>query len=523
MKKIFTMMVVFAASVASAFASVFTPEYDANGEATVPFECLKASGSITLEKGADGAIVVKYDGSGNGYFEIELPADGIDVSKSFKVTGSGDDIIWRLLIGSSVDNLAGLDCFYGSKFAYTFAKSDRDGKTSHLNKMRWEANSSSTLAGTYTISSITLVKKPEEFTLAADEVNLTTSMFRDWTHWNNLIDNGTTDCDYVIGRQDGAGTTLYGNGNVEGKTFADLTGYKALRIYTGVGDQFRILINRTDDGGGSAPVTEVIIKGDEHGVATLDISKYKEFHLNAIKIPFGIPYVTVKAIALVYDKSPVFSETSYWNPISKATRQPKVTRNLVAGLNTICLPFKVDASQFGSVFGDADAKAYQFASVKDNKLCFEEANSIEAGVPYLLKVAQAHEIGNVGEVKILAEEPKAVVKDGVTFKGTFNVKVLGEKNLFLGKDGNLKAPVSTEGDKNKLKGMRAFFVLPEEATQAAHSLSFGGGTTGILAIEGEKAVKDQGVYTISGVKVADNTAKLSKGLYIVNGKKFIKK
>lgn len=225
---------------------------------------------------------------------------------------------------------------------------------------------------------------------------------------------------------------------------------------------------------------------------------------------------------MVYDDSPVFSETSYWNPISKATRQPNVTRNLVAGLNTICLPFNVAASDFGSVFGDPDAKAYQFTSVDNNKLCFEEATSIEAGVPYLLKVAQAHEIGNVGEVEILAEEPKAVVKDGVTFKGTFNVKVLDEKNLFLGKDGNLKVPASTEGDNNKLKGMRAFFILPEK-TQAAHSLSFGGETTGIQAIVGEKAVKDQGVYTISGVKVADNTANLSKGLYIVNGKKFIKK
>lgn len=81
MKKIFTMMVVFAASVASAFAAVFTPAYNANGEATVPFECLKASGSITLEEGTNGSIIVKNDGSGNGYFEIDLPAEGIDVSK----------------------------------------------------------------------------------------------------------------------------------------------------------------------------------------------------------------------------------------------------------------------------------------------------------------------------------------------------------------------------------------------------------------------------------------------------------
>lgn len=521
MKKIFTMMVVFAASVASAFATVFTPAYNANGEATVPFECLKASGGITLEKGADGSIIVKNDGSGNGYFEIDLPAEGIDVSKSFQVTGSGDDIIWRLLIGSSVDNLEGLDCFYGSKFAFTFAGSNRDGKTSHLNKMRWETNS--TTAGTYTISSITLVKKPEEFKLAADEVNLTTSMFRDWTHWDNLIDNGAmVGCANAIGQELNAGGLLYGNGSVLGKTFADLTGYKALRIYASEGDEFRILMNRTDDGGGSAPLTEVIIKADASGVATLDISAYENVHINAIKLPYNGRNVTVKAIALVYGDSPVFSETSYWNPISKATRQPNVTRNLVAGLNTICLPFNVEASDFGTVFGDATAKAYQFKGVEDKKLCFEEATSIEAGVPYLLTVAKAHEMGNVGKVDILVEEPKAVTVDGVTFKGTFNVKVLGEKNLFLGKDGNLKVPASTEGNNNKLKGMRAFFVLPEEAT-TAYSLSFGGETTGIQAIEGEKAEKAQGVYTISGVKVADNTANLAKGLYIVNGKKFIQK
>lgn len=373
-------------------------------------------------------------------------------------------------------------------------------------------------AGTMVITSIVIKKL---FHLAADEVNLTTSMFRDWTHYDNLIDNGTTGCANAIGEKLNDGGLLYGNGNVLGKTFADLTGYKALRIYASEGDQFRILMNRPSDNG-EATAPEETITADASGVATLDISKYEEFHLNAIKLPWnGRKNVTVKAIALVYGDSPVFSETSYWNPISKTTLQPNVTRNLVAGLNTICLPFNVDASEFGSVFGDADAKAYKFASVEDKKLCFEEATSIEAGVPYLLNVAQAHEMGNVGEVEILVEEPKAVTVDGVTFKGTFNVKVLDEKNLFLGKDGNLKVPASTEGNNNKLKGMRAFFVLPETTT--AYSLSFGGETTGIQAIEGEKAEKAQGVYTISGVKVADNTANLAKGLYIVNGKKFIQK
>lgn len=517
MKKIFTMMVVFAASVASAFAEVWTPEYNDNMEATVPFSALKVDGGIKIEQEKEGAIKVTSDGTG-GKLAIELPDEGIDISNGFVVTFTGDDGIFSCLELSSKDN-GSLGGLYSSKYVYNATTDNsRIGKLRHVNKMEWIGTNT---VGTMVITSIVIKKL---FQLAAEEVNLTTSMFRDWTHWDNLIDNGATGCANAIGEKLGAGGLLYGNSSVWGKTFADLTGYKALRIYASKDDQFRILMNRRSDKEEDKSTPEIIITADESGVATLDISTDENFHLNAIKLPWSIrENVTVKAIALVYDDSPVFRETSYWNPISKATRQPNVTRNLVAGLNTICLPFNVDASQFGSVFGDADAKAYQFVSVKDNKLCFEEANSIEAGVPYLLKVAQAHEIGNIGLVEILAEEPKAVVKDGVTFKGTFNVKVLDKKNLFLGNNGNLKVPASTEGNNNKLKGMRAFFILPESTTQAAHRLSLGGGTTGIQAIAGEKAVKNQGVYTISGVKVADNTAKLSKGLYIVNGKKFIQK
>lgn len=514
MKKIFTMMVVFAASVASAFAEVWTPEYNDNMEATVPFSALKADGGIKIEQVEGGAIKVTSDGT-DGKLAIELPDEGIDMSNGFVVTFTGDDGLFSHLDFSSKDN-GSLGGLYSSKYVYNATTDNsRIGKLRHVNKMEWIGTNT---AGTMVITSIVIKKL---FHLAADEVNLTTSMFRDWTHYDNLIDNGTTGCANAIGEKLNDGGLLYGNGNVLGKTFADLTGYKALRIYASEGDEFRILMNRTDDGGGSAPLTEVIIKADKSGVATLDISAYEYVHINAIKLPYNGRKVTVKAIALVYGDSPVFSETSYWNPISKATLQPNVTRNLVAGLNTICLPFNVDASEFGSVFGDADAKAYKFASVEDKKLCFEEATSIEAGVPYLLNVAQAHEMGNVGKVDILVEEPKSVTVEGVTFKGTFNVKVLGEKNLFLGKDGKLKVPASTKDDNNKLKGMRAFFVLPEATT--AYSLSFGGETTGIQAIEGEKAEKAQGVYTISGVKVADNTANLAKGLYIVNGKKFIQK
>lgn len=353
MKKIFTMMVVFAASVASAFADVWTPEYNDNLEATVPFTALKAEGGIKIEQEKEGAIKVTSDGTG-GKLAIELPDEGIDISNGFVVTFTGEGSIFNNLDFSSKDN-GSLGGLYGSKYVYN-AKTDnsRIGKLEHVNKMEWIGTNT---AGTMVITSIVIKKL---FHLAADEVNLTTSMFRDWTHCDILIDNGATGCANAIGEELNAGNVIYGNVNVWGKTFADLSGYKALRIYASKDDKFRILMNRSVDGGTSTDhVDEVVITADASGVATLDISTDKKYHLNAIKLPWNISEnVTVKAIALVYGDSPAFSETSYWNPISKATRQPNVTRNLVAGLNTICLPFNVEASDFGSVFGDADAKAY---------------------------------------------------------------------------------------------------------------------------------------------------------------------
>lgn len=526
MKKIFTVMVALVASVASAFADVWTPEYNDNMEATVPFSALKASDGITIEQESGGAIKVTSDGT-NGTLAIELPDAGIDVSDGFVVTRSGDDIFESLSFSSKdYGSLGGL---WGSKYSFNGkADASRIGKLRHVNKMEWVVGKST--AGTMTITSIVIKKlADEDFQLKADEVNLTTSMFRDWTHWDNRIDAGKIGCAYEIGSTVGQGTAIYGSSGVEGKNFADLTGYKELRIYATAGKSFRVLFNRTDDGGGSAPIKEQQIKTNDEGVATLDLTSYDYVHLNAIKVAWGIDNATIKAIALAYDDNPKWDESSYWNPISKAKRQPEIERSLKAGLNTICLPIAVPGWTFQYTFGsdNKDAVAYEFKGVEGSKLLFEKVKDIQAGVPYLLDLKADCKIGKVGQaVDIAVEEPKAVTVDGITFQGTFNVKSLSTDgtNLFLVSDGKLAKP-STGDKENQLKGMRGYFVLPAATSEArAYSVSFGGnGTTGIHTVAGEQAVKAQGVYNLAGVKVANSTANLAKGVYIVNGKKFIQK
>ena len=51
-----------------------------------------------------------------------------------------------------------------------------------------------------------------------------------------------------------------------------------------------------------------------------------------------------------------------------------------------------------------------------------------------------------------------------------------------------------------------------------------GGTTGIKTVEtvAKSAVNNNMIYTISGRMVGTNRDALSKGLYIQNGKKFVK-
>ena len=88
-----------------------------------------------------------------------------------------------------------------------------------------------------------------------------------------------------------------------------------------------------------------------------------------------------------------------------------------------------------------------------------------------------------------------------------------------------------------LKGYRGYFTLPEGVEYAKVSMELNcedDTTTGISTIEGadtnvgtRRAALNEGVYDMQGRKVADDPASFfshpssQKGIYIMNGKKFI--
>lgn len=77
---------------------------------------------------------------------------------------------------------------------------------------------------------------------------------------------------------------------------------------------------------------------------------------------------------------------------------------------------------------------------------------------------------------------------------------------------------TTSGTLNTIRTATADAVSSECA-----DVAFGATVTGINGVEAETNIKNKGVYSISGVKVGDSVEGLTKGIYIVNGKKIVVK
>lgn len=77
---------------------------------------------------------------------------------------------------------------------------------------------------------------------------------------------------------------------------------------------------------------------------------------------------------------------------------------------------------------------------------------------------------------------------------------------------------TTSGTLNTIRTATADAVSSECA-----DVAFGATVTCINGVETETSIKNKGVYSISGVKVGDSVEGLTKGIYIVNGKKIVVK
>lgn len=206
-----------------------------------------------------------------------------------------------------------------------------------------------------------------------------------------------------------------------------------------------------------------------------------------------------------------------------------LNRTLTTHWNSIVLPFAVNKEQIAAQFGEGTVvAAYKDATIDETSttLNFEVVEEMQANVPYLIKPAQAGNTYTFKGVAIKAADNLEAGEGEIKFVGNYeNGKQLAEGDYFI--DANRNLFYSANGTET-MKAFRAIFVSTVAAPAKAMFFSIRGNSGETTGIEDVKTLagKTFDVYSIDGMLVRKNATSLSglaKGVYVVNGKKYIAK
>lgn len=190
--------------------------------------------------------------------------------------------------------------------------------------------------------------------------------------------------------------------------------------------------------------------------------------------------------------------------------------------NTFCVPFTISADVIAEKFG-AGTLVYTFGSMNGNVMNFKASTTIEAGKPYIVKPTKEVVDPTFTGVNIVASDPVKLGADGFFMQGTYGAKtdLLDDgTNLFLGEGNKFYKPAKGS---TKMKGMRAFFIVPQGTNLAALRANIDGATTAIdeLTTVVEQPT-DNRIYNLQGQFVGTSFEGLH-GVYVQNGKKVLVK
>lgn len=197
-------------------------------------------------------------------------------------------------------------------------------------------------------------------------------------------------------------------------------------------------------------------------------------------------------------------------------------------LNTVCLPFALSADQVAEVFGEGSVVS-DYTSVTGTVMNFTPVTEMVANHPYIVNATEtftSKDIAGVTLKTIVKDENRVdrmnaeetFIADYVGSPSIFTFTSVDGDQLFLGKDGKLYRP-NAKGD--KMKGMRAYFeVVDYTGTEA--KVNIGGGLSSIDKLMNGEAMTGK-VYNLNGQYVGNTLDGLAKGLYIMNGKKYVVK
>lgn len=259
---------------------------------------------------------------------------------------------------------------------------------------------------------------------------------------------------------------------------------------------------------------------------------------------------TVDEVSYADDQTNTIKETEAGH-VAKVS----INRSMKAGIWTTCvLPFSLNKEQVDAIFGETySATAPQgtqilyFDRVEGNKVYFvrHAYNTIVAGKPFLIKPTKEVTSINTADVE---EYPYVTIENtnptdwcagnDYTWASSYsNDMTVQEGDGFISnQDGTFKNFVGASGT---LKGFRGYLKRTETQTgakpimlQVVNSSNVDGNngeTTGIedliIDADGQLMPANGKVYNINGQLVSENAnsfQSLPSGIYIINGKKYIK-
>lgn len=191
--------------------------------------------------------------------------------------------------------------------------------------------------------------------------------------------------------------------------------------------------------------------------------------------------------------------------------------------NTFCVPFTISKDVITEKFG-AGTLVYTFGSMTGNVMNFTASTTIEAGKPYIVKPTKTVVDPTFTGVNIVASDPVQLGENGFFMQGTYGAKTdltTDGTNLFLGDGNKFYKPSGTTTA--RMKGLRAFFIVPQGTNLAALRANIDGATTAIdeLTTVVEQPT-DNRIYNLQGQFVGTSFEGLH-GVYVQNGKKVLVK
>ena len=259
---------------------------------------------------------------------------------------------------------------------------------------------------------------------------------------------------------------------------------------------------------------------------------------------------TVDEVSYADDQSNTITAT-----VAGHVAKVSINRSMKAGIWTTCvLPFSLNKEQVDAIFGETySATAPQgtqilyFDRVEGNKVYFvrHAYNTIVAGKPFLIKPTKEVTSINTAEVTnypyVTIENTKPAdwcTGNGYAWASSYsNDMTVKEGDGFISnQDGSFKNFVGASGT---LKGFRGYLKRINNSAgakpimlQVVNSSNIDGGngeTTGIedliIDADGQLMPANGKVYNINGQLVSEDAnsfQSLPSGIYIINGKKYIK-